>query len=78
MPTKEDEYKAQSYQIVGFALMSPFGRICLQPTVVFNELGPFGFILYLGLSVLAFLVGFIFIDTGRVTLKEKRRLKIEP
>ena len=78
MPSKEDEYKAQVYQITGFALMSLFGRICLQPSVVFNELGFLGFILYLVFAAIAFLVGFIVIDKGRVIVREKRRLNIEP
>jgi len=75
MPTKEYEYKAQAFQIAGFALMTPLGRIFLQPTTVFKEFNLFGFIIYLVFSFLIFLVGFIFIEQGRAILEEKRKLQ---
>lgn len=69
--SNEEEYMAQAYQVAGFALMSPFGRMCLQPTVVFNEFNLIGFISYACFSVLAFLFGMISIEKGRAILNPR-------
>lgn len=70
--SSEEEYIAQAYQIAGFALMSPFGRMCLQPTVVFNEFNLIGFISYASFAILVFLLGVIFIEKGRVILNLRK------
>ncbi|OGI08263.1 MAG: hypothetical protein A3I68_04330 [Candidatus Melainabacteria bacterium RIFCSPLOWO2_02_FULL_35_15] len=52
-----DKYSAEIFKIAGFALMTPFGRVVIQPTVVFNELGAVAFIFYIPLTLFMFLVG---------------------
>ena len=59
-----DRYGAEIFKIAGFALMSPFGRIAIQPTVVFNELGMIGFIFYVLLSLFMFFAGLLLFLKG--------------
>ena len=73
MVTKEDEYKASTFQIAGFALLAPFGKIFLDPFTLFKEGGLIGIILFITFSLLIALLGLIFIDRGRDILNIKRR-----
>ena len=52
-----DKYCAEIFKIAGFALMTPFGRVIIQPTVVFNELSMIGFIVYVPFAFFMFVIG---------------------
>ena len=52
-----DKYGAEIFKISGFALMSPLGRVVIQPTVVFNELGIVVFMFYVLFTLLMFFIG---------------------
>ncbi len=59
-----DKYSAEIFKIAGFALMSSFGRIVIQPSVVLNEFGLKGFIFYTILSLFLFFIGIIILIKG--------------
>ena len=59
-----DRYGSEIFKIAGFAFMSPFGRIIVQPSVVFNELGLVAFIFYMIFSLFLFFVGLIVLIKG--------------
>ena len=59
-----DKYGAEIFKIVGFAFMSPFGRIIVQPSVVFNELSRVAFIFYIIFSLFLFFVGLMVLIKG--------------
>ena len=54
MISKQTQQKAEVLKIAGFALLTPLGRVFVEPAVVFNEFGFLGFIIYL---IFAFSVG---------------------
>ena len=54
MISKQTEQKAEILKLVGFALLTPFGRICIEPIVVFKEFGFAGFLCY---AILSFIIG---------------------
>ena len=68
MPTKEHEYMAQALQVTGFALMTPFGKIILDPISTFNSFGETFFFYYLLASLILMIMGFISIQRGRAIL----------
>ena len=47
MISKETEQKSEVLKIVGFALLTPLGRIFVEPIVVLNEFGFIGLICYI-------------------------------
>ena len=51
MITEGKKYRAYTLNVSGFALMSPLGRIVLEPVSTFNEFGAFGLICYLLLAL---------------------------
>ena len=68
-----DRYSAEILKIAGFALMTPFGRIIIQPSVVFNELGLIAFIFYTTFSLLLFFIGVIVLIKGYDILDKEWR-----
>ena len=65
MVTKEQEYMSQAFQIAGFAMMAPFGKIILDPISTFHSFGAVFFFYYLLASLVSAIIGFIFIERGR-------------
>ena len=63
LPEKE-KYRAYTFNISGFALMAPFGKIVLEPTLTFKEFGPYGLIFYGTFCVFLFLFGLVLITKG--------------
>lgn len=47
MISTEIEQRSEVLKIAGFALLTPFGRVCMEPIIVFKEFGLISFILYL-------------------------------
>ena len=68
MVTKEHEYMAQALQVTGFALMTPFGKIILDPISTFSSFGETFFFYYLLASLILMIIGFICIQRGRAIL----------
>ena len=68
-----DKYCAEIFKIAGFTLMTPFGRVVLQPSVVFNELGLTGFIFYMIFSLFLFFLGAIMFLKGYDILDKEWR-----
>lgn len=71
MVTESDKYSAETMKVSGFALMTPFGRIIIQPVVVFNELGSVSFIIYFVFTFFLFLYGGYLVAQGYNILREK-------
>ncbi len=68
MITEEQKYKAYTYNIAGFALMTPLGKIVIDYIEIFKEVGPIMFGINLFIAFLLFLAGLTFIDMGRSIL----------
>ncbi len=68
-----DKYGSEIFKIAGFAFMSPFGRIIVQPSIVFNELGFNGFIFYIIFSLFLFFIGIISLIKGYNILDKEWR-----
>ena len=65
MITKEHEYMTQARQISGFAMMTPFGKIILDPISTFNSVGEAFFFYYLLASLILMIMGCVSIQRGR-------------
>ena len=72
MISKETEQKAEILKLVGFALLTPFGRICIEPIVVINEFGLAGFIVYIIFTLIIGTFGANCILRSFEILEEKR------
>ena len=75
MITEEDKYRAYTFNFVGFALMTPFGRIVLENVKLFNELGLLWFLINLFGSICLFIWGLTLVEQGRTILNKHRRFK---
>lgn len=64
MTSEGDKYRAQTFNISGFALMSLLGKILMQPLETFNEYGLIGFICYTIFCAVLFICGFLLIQRG--------------
>ena len=52
-----DKFRIQVFQISGFALMMPFGKIFLEPWTLFKELNTTGLVLYFIITSILELIG---------------------
>ena len=69
----EEEYLVEVYKIAGFALMSPIGKFILDiPDLNVDSLNH-QFFIYLFLSILLFLIGFIMLLNGYAIVYERNR-----
>ena len=69
----EEEYLAEVYKIAGFALMSPMGKLILSiPDISADSLN-YQFLIYIGLSIVLFLIGFIMILNGYGIVYERNK-----
>ena len=72
MISKQTEQKAEILKLVGFALLTPFGRICIEPLVIIHEFGSVGFIGYLIFTLVIGTFGVNCILRSFEILEEKR------
>ena len=70
MISEGGKYRAQTFNIGGFALMSLFGRIMMQPLETFKEYGLIGFICYTVLGIILFILGVLLIQRGYEAIDE--------
>ena len=64
MITEEQKYRSEIFKISGFATMSPFGRLFLQPIEIFTTYGTMASVCYIIISVGLFLIGLLLILKG--------------
>lgn len=62
--TEEQKYRARDISFAGFALMTPLGKIVLDPLFL-NEFSLFGRVSYIFVSLVLFLFGYRFLEIGR-------------
>lgn len=72
MVSEEEKFRAETYRITGFALLTPVGRIFLDPLPFFREYGLAFSLGYLILAVVLGIIGFFLIEIARVILYIKR------
>ena len=71
MVTEVQKYRAQFFQVSGFCLMSPFGKLILEfLDIKLNDLN-LRFIFYLACTVLLAFTGIIMILQGLDTVEKK-------
>lgn len=68
MITEEQRYRAYTYNIAGFALMTPLGKVVMDYINIFKEIGLVMFVINLLIAFLLFLAGLTFIEIGRSIL----------
>ena len=69
----EEEYLAEVYKIAGFALMSPMGKLILSIPDISVDSMNYQFLIYIGLSTVLFLIGFVMILNGYAIVYERNR-----
>ncbi len=70
MISEGKKYRAQTFNIGGFALMSLFGKIAMQPLETFKEYGLIGFVCYTVVSIILFILGVLLIQRGYEAVDE--------
>ena len=75
MITEEDKYRAYTFNLVGFAVMTPFGRLVLENVKLFHELGILWFLINLFGSIGLFIWGLTLVEHGHTILDKYRRFK---
>lgn len=73
MITDKDKYRAQCYQIGGFALMSPLGKTIMDLRSMSPGDYSFVFFVYCIGYITLFLCGMLLIDKGLYFLDEERK-----
>ncbi len=68
-----DKFRVQIFQISGFALMTPFGKIFLEPWTLFRELGIYGVASYFILTLILELFGISLILKSYDILEKNRK-----
>ena len=64
-----DKYLAYTFNVAGFALMTPLGKVVLEPVSTFNSFGLKGFVCYFIFCILLVFVGVLSILHGRDRLE---------
>lgn len=67
----EDKFRAETLRIFGIALMTPGGKIFLDPFGLFDRLGLLKFCIVVSYSVLLFYIGLVFIARGYDTISKR-------
>ena len=68
MISEEDKYKAYTFNIAGFAAMTPFGKIVLENVKLFYEIGPLALFINIIVGMILFVWGLTLIERGRTIL----------
>lgn len=69
--TEEEKYRAETFRIVGIAMLTPFGALLLTPFLLLNQLNIFGFVVYCLVSLGSLIIGATIIEAGRKILDRK-------
>ncbi len=75
MITDLDKYRIEIFKITGFAIMTPFGRLFLDPVSILKEFGLLGSFLYCIICVSLTIGGVILILKGYDIIDTKERKK---
>lgn len=68
--TEEQKYRSELFKICGLALMTPAGRIVVQPAVVSSEFGTTWFFPYIIAAVVLWFGGAYLLQKGYDILNE--------
>ena len=71
MITEEQKFRAETFRILGIALITPFARFILDPYLFLQEHKVIYTIFYIIVSTIAAVIGFIHIEFARGILDEK-------
>ncbi len=67
-----NKYRVEILKIIGFAMLSPFGRLFLQPLEIFKEYGLILTMCYAIMSIATGLLGFVIIIRGYEIIEEDK------
>ncbi len=70
MVNEGEKYRAQTFNISGFALMSLLGKILMQPFETYKEYGLLRFVCYTVFCLMLFIWGLFLIQKGYETIDE--------
>ena len=68
MVAEEQKYRAYTYNIAGFALLTPLGKLILDPVAtatILEKFGPLIFVGYVSLCIILAIGGCRAVDIGR-------------
>ena len=75
MTTDEAKYRAETFRVVGIAMLAPFGAVFLTPTLLIQQLGIGGFIVYIIISLISFIFGGMILEIGRRVIDRNKMEK---
>ena len=71
MITEEEKFKAETFRIFGIALLTPAGKVLLDPWQFFVEHNPIYCIFYILFALVFSVVGVIHIERARAILDQR-------
>lgn len=71
MVTEEEKYKADTFKIIGIAMLTPVGPVFLTPSLLLKQLGVIGLAIYVCVSFASFLLGAIILEADRRFIDKK-------
>ena len=74
MASEEEKYRAETFRIIGIAMLTPVGPLFLTPGILLKQLETNGFMLYLFITIISSILGAMILELGRSFL-DKRDLK---
>ena len=74
MITEEEKFKAETFRLLGIALLTPAGKILLDPLVFYNEHGLLYTIIYVMFALIGAYAGLLHVEIARDIL-DKREIR---
>ena len=71
MVSEEEKFRADTFRIFGFVLLTPIGKILLDPWTFFTHHDLAYCLIYLVIAICAGIIGFIHIDLARGILSQR-------
>ena len=73
MVTEEEKFKAETFRIFGIILLTPIGKVLLDPWIFFKEHNLMYGIIYIMIAVASGYIGLLHIERARVILDERSK-----
>ena len=75
MITEEEKFRAETFRIFGIILLTPLGKILIDPMVFYQEHDLIYNIIYSVVALISAYIGLIHIEIARATLDKKEKDK---
>ncbi len=75
MLSESDKYISNLFKVIRLGMVAPLANLMLFPIKLFIDLGVAGFTIYFFMSLIAFYIGFRFLDGGYDIINSSENIK---